>query len=59
MTVTGVTLGGAAAGNYTVAQPTGLTADITAKGLTVEGAKANTKIYDGGGMPAWTSPARR
>ena len=47
MTVTGVTLGGAAAGNYTVAQPTGLTADITAKGLTVEGAKANTKIYDG------------
>ena len=32
---------------------------ITAKRLTVEGAKAKTKIYDGDAHPAWTSPARR
>ena len=31
VTVTGYTLGGTAAGNYTVSQPTGLTANITAK----------------------------
>ena len=47
VTVTGVDLAGAAAGNYTVTQPTGLTADITAKGLTVDGAVAKNKIYDG------------
>ena len=38
VTVTGVTLGGGDAGNYTVSQPTGLTADITAKNLTINGA---------------------
>ena len=38
VTVTGVTLSGADAGNYTVRQPSGLTADITAKNLTISGA---------------------
>src|SRR5207244_3776752 len=47
VTVSGVTLSGGDAGNYTVSQPTGLTADITAKNLTIDGALANNKQYDG------------
>src|SRR5207302_1960865 len=47
VTVLGVTLSGADAGNYTVSQPTGLTANITAKNLTISGAAANNKQYDG------------
>jgi YDG domain/MBG domain (YGX type)/Galactose oxidase, central domain len=47
VTVTGVTLGGAAAGNYTVSQPSGLTAQILAKNLTIAGAVAQNKTYDG------------
>ncbi|MFL5934786.1 MAG: YDG domain-containing protein, partial [Gaiellaceae bacterium] len=38
VTVTGVTLGGGDAGNYSLSQPSGLTANITAKGLTISGA---------------------
>ena len=41
------TLGGADAGNYTVTLPTGLTADITAKTLTVSGATVTSKTYTG------------
>ena len=41
------TLGGAQAANYTLTQPTGLTADITAKALTISGITANNKSYDG------------
>lgn len=41
------TLGGAGAGNYSLTQPTGLTANITAKALTVSGASASNKTYDG------------
>ena len=48
VTVTGVALSGGDAGNYTVSQPGGLTADITAKNLTISGAVANNKQYDGG-----------
>ena len=48
VTVSGVSLGGGDAGNYTVSQPSGLTADITAKNLTINGALANNKQYDGG-----------
>src|SRR5205823_5184915 len=47
VTVLGVTLSGADAGNYTVSQPTGLTVNITAKNLTISGAVANNKEYDG------------
>src|SRR5207302_154130 len=47
VTVLGVTLSGTDAGNYTVSQPTGLTANITAKNLTINGAAANNKQYDG------------
>src|SRR2546423_10090534 len=48
VTVLNVTLSGGDAGNYTVSQPSGLTADITAKNLTITGAVANNKQYDGG-----------
>jgi|GEM_PF-1703243 len=42
-----LTLSGTAASNYSLTQPTGLTADITAKELTVIGAVASDKVYDG------------
>ena len=41
------TLSGAQAGNYSLTQPTGLTANITARALTITAA-ANSKPYDGG-----------
>ena len=47
VTVTGCTLSGAQAGNYTATQPTGLTADITPKALTITGLSAVNKFYDG------------
>jgi hypothetical protein len=46
VTVTGVTLGGTGAGNYTVSQPSGLTANITPKSLTGS-FTAQNKEYDG------------
>ncbi|QYG07296.1 YDG domain-containing protein [Janthinobacterium sp. PAMC25594] len=50
VTVTGTTLVDTASGlasNYTVGNPTGLTASITAKALTVTGQQAGNKVYDG------------
>ena len=48
VTVGGLTLGGTAANNYTLSQPVGLTANITAAGLTIaSGISANNKVYDG------------
>ncbi|CAB5040812.1 unannotated protein [freshwater metagenome] len=44
---TSMTLSGADAMNYLLAQPAGLVADITAKSLTITGAVASAKIYDG------------
>ena len=41
------TIGGANAGNYTLTQPTGLTADITPKALTIGSAAASNKTFDG------------
>ena len=41
------TLGGANAGNYTLTLPTGLTANITAKALTIASAAAQSKNFDG------------
>jgi predicted naringenin-chalcone synthase len=46
ITVTGYTLDGADASNYSVNQPAGLTADIDAKLLTASGTAPN-KVYDG------------
>ncbi|WP_343587055.1 YDG domain-containing protein, partial [Herbaspirillum sp.] len=48
VTVSGYTLSGAAAGNYTIVQPTGLTANITPASLAVTGITANNKTYDAG-----------
>src|SRR5205807_292443 len=45
VTVAGLTISGADAGNYTLTQPT-TTADITAKTLTVSGITASNKTYD-------------
>jgi phosphotransferase system IIA component len=47
VTASGFTITGSAAGNYTLIQPTGLTANITAATLTILGVSANNKIYDG------------
>nr|WP_255719757.1 YDG domain-containing protein [Pelomonas sp. P8] len=47
VTVTGNTLGGADAGNYTLVQQSGLTADITPATLFVTGLTASAKTYDG------------
>ncbi|WP_254053380.1 beta strand repeat-containing protein [Singulisphaera sp. GP187] len=46
VTITGLTLGGADAGKYTLVLPT-ITADITAATLTVSGITAGSKFYDG------------
>jgi filamentous hemagglutinin family protein len=44
--VTGVTLGGTDAANYTAVQPTGLSANITALALPVTGLVAGSRVYD-------------
>ena len=41
------TLSGAAAGNYTLTQPTGLTGTITAKALSIGAPTIASKVYDG------------
>jgi filamentous hemagglutinin family protein len=46
VTVTGFTLGGADAGNYTLVEPTGLTANISPANLFISGLTANNKVYD-------------
>ena len=46
VTASGFGLSGADAGNYTLAQPTGLTANITVRLITVTAA-GGTKVYDG------------
>ncbi|WP_433706225.1 YDG domain-containing protein [Paraburkholderia sacchari] len=47
ISVNGMTLGGSAAGNYSVAGITGLTANITPAPLTITFIGAPTKVYDG------------
>jgi hypothetical protein len=47
VTVTGLALGGTAAANYTLMDPTNVTANITAAELTVAGITAASKVYDG------------
>jgi len=46
ITVTGFTLGGAAAANYSIGPLIGVTANITAKPLTIPDAAASNKPYD-------------
>jgi len=40
-------LGGAQAGNYSITQPSGLTADVTPFTVTLSGAAAQSKVFDG------------
>ncbi|WP_221031767.1 YDG domain-containing protein [Actomonas aquatica] len=47
VTLSGLGLSGTAAGNYTLTKPTGFTANITAKALTITGVTAEHKTYDG------------
>ena len=47
VTASGFSIGGSSAGNYTISQPSGLTADITPAPLTVTLSGNPTKIYDG------------
>ena len=47
ITVTGYSLTGSAAANYTLAQPAAMTADITPLALTVSGAAVTSKAFDG------------
>ena len=44
---TALTIQGADAGNYTLTQPVGVTADITPKALAISGSTAADKVYDG------------
>ena len=44
-TTMGIT--GTDSGNYTISQPTGITADITVKALTITGISISNKVYDG------------
>ena len=46
VTVSGYTLSGADASNYTLVEPTGLTANITPASLSITGLSATNKIYD-------------
>ncbi|MDP2007911.1 MAG: YDG domain-containing protein, partial [Rubrivivax sp.] len=46
VTLAGVALTGADAGNYTLQLPSGLTADITPLALPVTGLTVNSKVYD-------------
>ncbi|MCD9853450.1 YDG domain-containing protein [Epilithonimonas sp. JDS] len=47
ITVFGYSLTGTKAGNYSVSQPTGLTANVTAKSLTITSVTVANKVYDG------------
>jgi beta-glucanase (GH16 family) len=47
VSVSGLTLAGSAAGNYTLTEPSGLTANIMPAEVTVSGITANNKVYDG------------
>ena len=56
VTVSGLSLGGSASGNYSLTQPSGLSANITALGVTVSsGLSANNKAYDGTATATLTS----
>ncbi|MFD1787105.1 beta strand repeat-containing protein [Sphingomonas floccifaciens] len=48
VTLSGYTLAGTDAGNYTLTLPTGLTGAITRATLAVTGVTATNKVYDGG-----------
>jgi hypothetical protein len=46
VSTSGFALSGTRAANYQLVQPSGLTASITPRGLTLSGVSANSKVYD-------------
>ena len=59
VTFSGFTLGGTAAGNYTLsAQPARITANITAKLVTITGLSASNKAYNGNATATVTGTAK-
>jgi hypothetical protein len=54
ITATAYSLSGADAANYSVSQPTGITANITNAPLTITGVTASNKVYDGGNTATLT-----
>ncbi|NDB95957.1 MAG: filamentous hemagglutinin, partial [Verrucomicrobia bacterium] len=46
VTITGLALSGAKAGNYSIIQPTSVTGDITAKTISVTGVAVANKVYN-------------
>ncbi|MEI6600657.1 MAG: YDG domain-containing protein, partial [Comamonadaceae bacterium] len=57
VSVTGLTLGGADAGNYTLVAQAGLTADVTKANLAVIGLASTGKVYDGTTVATLTGSA--
>ena len=55
VTLTGFTLSGSDAGNYTVTDASGATATITAKDISLVGLTATNKVYDGNVVAAISS----
>ncbi|WP_316818333.1 YDG domain-containing protein, partial [Pedobacter nyackensis] len=47
VTISGYSISGSASGNYSLSQPGGLTANITAKSITITGINISNKQYDG------------
>lgn len=47
ITITGYSLGGTKAANYSVSQPTGVTGNITTKALSITTPSIASKVYDG------------
>lgn len=54
VTVTGVALGGAAAANYSVSQPTGLSATITQAPVSIVGLTGGSRVYAGAAVKTAT-----
>ena len=58
VSVSGYTLGGIDAANYTAVQPAGVTASISQANLSVSGITANDKVYDSGTVAGLNGTAR-
>ncbi|MDR3365754.1 MAG: YDG domain-containing protein [Prevotellaceae bacterium] len=56
ITFTAFSLSGADAASYSLTQPTGVTASITAKPLTVTNTAVSNKVYDGSDSATFTNP---
>lgn len=57
VTVSGITLSGPQAANYTLVQPSGLTGRITTRPLTINGLSGQNKSYDGSSQATLSTAA--